>query len=192
MTCKINIIKPTEFTQFFKGKLCFFAFSPGKDSVESRQLLQIAKQQALEKILSPFTPSKPIAYDFHSPTDFPNLSLSISHTQTFGAIALAERKDHDSIGVDIELSKRDFNLKGTKFFMNPEEDASDLLELWTKKEAAFKACAPIYADCTLLKDLIIKQEKIFHKNRDIQIGAIKTCKINFEGENFILSLAKTI
>lgn len=74
---------------------------------------------------------------------FPNAGLSISHS---GHIAVAARVDDPSIlgfGIDLEIGRFP-KPESARFFLNPEErrfvESNDhLLQLWTIKEALFKA-----------------------------------------------------
>jgi len=189
MSCKINIIQPAEFSGFFQGTLSMFSFRSGKGPVTSKNHMEEAKQKCLQEILPCNNSLTPIKYNFHYPINFPHLSLSISHTKNIGIIALANRKDHDSIGIDIEKSDRAINPSTSKFFINSNDDQLNLLDLWTKKEAAFKAESPISPSCKLLKDLSINDNQYFLKASKRHLGKVKTCLFNYEGDEFIISLA---
>ena len=87
--------------------------------------------------------------------------MSLSHSKNIGIICLAKAADIQSIGIDLEFEGRKINPKSARFFMQPDEDHSNLLEAWVKKEAAFKAISPLYPDCKLLKQIRFQNNKFY-------------------------------
>lgn len=88
----------------------------------------------------------------------PSKLLSLSHGQKAGAVICVSRKAVDGVGIDIELVNRRLSERSMKFFINsfdenPKKNA--LLEMWTKKEAAFKAAAPKISTIKVLNHLWI-------------------------------------
>lgn len=76
---------------------------------------------------------------------FPQPRLSISHSATLAVAIGARRSDITGTGIDVEF-RRPFPPGAARFFLDPAEQrepagpGSDrLLELWTVKEAVFKA-----------------------------------------------------
>ena len=74
---------------------------------------------------------------------FPDISVSISHTTDYGAAICAKSDKFISVGIDIEKASRSFNKKVLKFYEHKLDSQYCELELWTKKEAAFKAIFPL-------------------------------------------------
>jgi len=77
-----------------------------------------------------------------SPLVFPHPQLSISHAH---GVAVAVRIcGVAGAGVDLELASRHADPRTVRFFLHPDEQPADispqrLLQLWTVKEALFKA-----------------------------------------------------
>ncbi len=99
----------------------------------------------------------------HHLKNYPNIRVSLSHTR--GLSAAVASKQLSSVGVDVEYIDRAFNHKASKFFLRDDDLEMPLLELWTIKEAAFKAIDPMGLKATdkdilVLKDLVVKDELI--------------------------------
>lgn len=85
-----------------------------------------------------------IAYHSNGKPHFGNSNkhISISHTQEFAAIAVADKP----IGIDIESKKRNAHVVADAFLQPQEieslqargDEKNEALRLWTAKEAAFK------------------------------------------------------
>ncbi len=93
----------------------------------------------------------------------PHIKVSLSHTR--GLSAAVASTQLSSVGVDVEFIDREFNLKTSKYFLREDDLEMPLLELWTVKEAAFKAIDPMGLKATdkdilVLKDLVVKDQSI--------------------------------
>lgn len=75
---------------------------------------------------------------------FPDPRLSVSHSGELAVAVGSRRRDATGIGIDVEF-RRPFPPAAARFFLDAQEtaDAGDgadrLLELWTVKEAVYKA-----------------------------------------------------
>lgn len=99
----------------------------------------------------------------HHLKNHPHIKVSLSHTR--GLSAAVASKELVSVGVDVEFIDREFNHKTSKFFLRDDDLEMPLLELWTIKEAAFKAIDPMGLkasdkDILVLKDLRVKDQSI--------------------------------
>ena len=187
MSCKIHIIQPIEIKNIFTGTLAIFEFHSSKNKLAK------AKQNCLKELLSInglAALQEEIKYDHHSLLNYPEISLSISHTVDVGIIAMAKAPHHKSIGVDIEWKDRPISSGTKKYFVNScdiIDKQDDLLDFWTKKEAAFKAYSPINPKCRLLKDIVISESKFKFKNTSNNLGTVKS--FNFKIGNKIATIS---
>ena len=88
----------------------------------------------------------------------PSKIISLSHGQKAGAVICVSRKLVEGVGIDIELNNRRLSERSVKFFINSFDESprkNTLLEIWTKKEAAFKAAAPKISTIKVLNHLWI-------------------------------------
>lgn len=99
---------------------------------------------------------------------FPHISVSISHTTDYGAAVCADSDKYLSLGIDIEKCSRSFNQKILKFYEHEFDSKYLPLELWTKKEAAFKAISPILSKLSNL-DVIFVIKHIWINNDEFGI-----------------------
>ena len=98
-----------------------------------------------------------IRYDYFE--NIPHITTSISHGQSAGAVICVNKKLTPGLGIDIEEESRVITPRASKFFINSSDEEienRDLVFFWAKKEAAFKATAPIKKEVKLLKDLWIR------------------------------------
>ena len=100
----------------------------------------------------------------HHLVKFPELAVSVTHTNSLAGAVVADRSLIESIGVDLEAVDRDFKPGILKFFLRPEDEIEAPLQLWCIKEAAFKAISPLYKEekQLVLKDIIVKSDGSFH------------------------------
>lgn len=106
-----------------------------------------------------------VLVDFQNLVNFPDYLTSISHTKGAGASALAKKSDYQSIGIDIEWSDRVMKEGTEKFYKHPEDsEYPNSLELWTMKEAAFKALSPLGFPGVLVLSKIIIRDGVFWTN----------------------------
>lgn len=69
-----------------------------------------------------------------------NLTLSLSHSSSTGAAAVAHRRDYRALGIDIELDQRPVKSDIIRRISHPEDLLQEDIVRWTLKEAIFKAC----------------------------------------------------
>jgi phosphopantetheinyl transferase (holo-ACP synthase) len=192
MTCNIHIIQVLEIRSFLNGVIGYFYFKPLTEVLETKKSLEKAKHKCIKALLKSIgieLNQTSTSYNYHYLNDYPELALSVSHTANYGVIALAKRENHESIGVDIEIKEREINALTSKYFVNEDESPNNLLEFWTKKEAAFKACSPVNPQCKLLKDLKIRDGHYYLKTSSPIIGEVQSFNYSIEGKDFIISIA---
>jgi 4'-phosphopantetheinyl transferase EntD len=146
----------------------------------------------------PLDSSRPEIINHHHLKNWPKLLVSISHTSnnglTIGAAAIHDKEQASSIGIDIEFSDRLVNKNTTKFFINKYDQINDtsLLHIWTFKEAAFKAIAPLLPEITLLNHLWIKKLEFGIVGDSKTLGTVKWKSIKVENKNVILTTAELL
>ena len=87
----------------------------------------------------------------------PDWKVSLSHAPEAGCVCGIKGDKVLGIGVDLEKQSRNIPHKSRKFFKNFKDQSDlDLLTLWTKKEAAFKAYAPHHSKLKILNHLWIQ------------------------------------
>lgn len=132
-----------------------------------------------------------VLIDFQNLPKYPGYLTSVSHTKGAGASVLAPKKDHLALGVDIEWRERILKEGTQKFFRHPEDSYYENdLELWTMKEAAFKALSPLGFPGVLVLSKIIIQEGIFwtKENPDLK-GKVETFNKTSLDKNLVISIA---
>lgn len=76
----------------------------------------------------------------------PAIKVSVSHSRTLGVLAVCDTAELAGIGVDVEMAARSLRPGVAARILNADDDpdlADDPLGLWVRKEAAFKALAPL-------------------------------------------------
>lgn len=71
--------------------------------------------------------------------NFPELTLSLSHSQTAGAALVGKRSELKSVGIDIEAKSRNVNDAVAERIHHQEDFTFNGLEAWCLKEAIYKA-----------------------------------------------------
>ncbi|OFZ20918.1 MAG: hypothetical protein A2202_01800 [Bdellovibrionales bacterium RIFOXYA1_FULL_36_14] len=130
--------------------------------------------------------------DHHHLEKLPHFLVSLSHTHNVGASVVASINECRSIGIDIEFSNRIIDPKTSKFFKTSyDHDHNDLLSLWVKKEASFKALSPLNVKETLvLTDIWVKKDE-FGLIKDHQsLGKILLNEENVLGQKLLVSIAQ--
>lgn len=129
--------------------------------------------------------------NFRHLKNFPQFVTSLSHTRGAGASVLANRADFLSLGIDIEWSERPMKKEAERFFRHPDDSVyENNLELWTMKEAAFKALSPIGFNGVLVLSKIIIQNGVFwtHEHPEI-LGQVELKRLNAGERMLTLSIA---
>lgn len=93
----------------------------------------------------------------------PNTKVSLSHTRGISAAVIST--EHQAVGIDVEFAQREFKDAVSKFFKLEQDLAIPTLELWSIKEAAFKAFEPLKTykaikETLVLKDLVVTNQHI--------------------------------
>jgi phosphopantetheinyl transferase len=125
---------------------------------------------------------------------FPDYILSLSHTKGAGAAVLSKRAEIASLGIDIEWSDRHLKEEAARFYRHSEDSAhyTDKLELWTMKEAAFKALSPLgFPGVLVLSKIIIQDGHFFTKERPDIRGVVTTYKKTVEDKHLWVAIAYT-
>ncbi|RPJ78798.1 MAG: 4-phosphopantetheinyl transferase family protein [Alphaproteobacteria bacterium] len=130
--------------------------------------------------------------NFQNLPKFPEYLISISHTKGAGASLLALKKDYLSLGIDIEWSDRHFKPEAQKFLRHIDDSTTEnLLELWTMKEAAFKALSPLGFPGTLVLSKIIIQNGEFWTNEKKELrGKVETLKLSSGDRELQIAIAR--
>lgn len=104
---------------------------------------------------------------------FPQFLTSLSHTKEIGAAVLVNRLLVMGIGIDVEWGDREIKAGAEKFFIN-KQDQHQLspIELWTAKEAAFKALSPLgtFPGTLVLSKIIIRGNQFYTAEEPQLIG----------------------
>lgn len=96
---------------------------------------------------------------FSSLEIFPDLTLSLSHTKTWGGAVLGDLAEYVSLGIDIEEDSRVVKDGVIEKISHPRDENLRKIEIWVLKEAAFKC---------LMNSGKFEKDVLF---RDIQISA---------------------
>lgn len=165
-------------------------FSATKDAfTNSREALKLLLQKDGHQILDLKQDLELINYQ--NLAKFPEYLTSITHTKGAGAAVLAKKSDYLSVGIDIEWSDRTMKLEAQRFFRHPEDSSyEDMIELWTMKEAAFKALSPQGFPGVLVLSKIIIQNGLFYTNEQPQIqGYVETQVKSFDNKKLYVAIA---
>jgi 4'-phosphopantetheinyl transferase EntD len=76
--------------------------------------------------------------NFHSLLRWPELTISLSHSQSMGAAIVAKKSQSKSIGIDIEPVDREIKPSIAERIKNPLDIETLGLEAWCLKEAIYK------------------------------------------------------
>lgn len=129
---------------------------------------------------------------------FPDFVLSLSHTKDAGAAVLARKSEVISIGIDIEWNDRMMKPGTEKFYRNQEDSFyPDNIELWTMKEAAFKALSPVYTSLDVpgvlvLSKIIIKEGVFYTQERPAITGTVSTHFFHSNERKMVISIARIL
>lgn len=192
MECKFDLIKIPEMEVWSDFSLIIFSIPLEVAAQEQKIWIKKGIQESIKKLLNSrnIVAKSELSYNHLTLNNYPNLAISVSHTKNYGLVGLAEKNTFISIGVDIELSNRLFENRLAKFFAHSTEiNNTTLLELWTKKEAAFKALSPTSTECRLLKQIEFQEENFSLQNSPHQ-GITTTFNHHFQEQNFLISIAR--
>lgn len=105
----------------------------------------------------------------------PQLTASISHTNDMATSAMAMKKDHLAVGVDLERTDRSMKEGADKYFCNEKDkfDNYSLLEKWIIKEACYKAFSNLLNKDFLLKDISCLESMATYDNIECKYKLIK-------------------
>lgn len=123
--------------------------------------------------------------------NYPQFVLSLSHTRGAGAAVLGNKAEVRSLGIDIEWADRNLKDEAGRFYKNPEDSVYDnKLELWTMKEAAFKALSPLgFPGVLVLTKIIIQDGEFFTKERPEIRGRVTTHLKNLDNKKLWVAIA---
>ena len=192
MTCKLNHLQLPEKPRSFLGEMALFKFEQEESPSETIKNLSLAKEAAIRHVVKKLNPQIPelnTAYNHHHLIDSPQLLLSISHTKNLLLVIVADSSNYKSIGVDLEYADRKISPRTSKYFVNKRDQVKTLLKLWTEKEAAFKACAPLNDQITLLKQISIRNDQFSAETEYPLHGSVSSIKVVIEERELIISLA---
>ena len=186
MKCNFNRVYVTEIPS-----LHLIAFEI-TDGTPDRLAIKNSVQNAIKTLLIDmgFEKIKDFSYGFLHLNAIERLAISVSHTRNLGIVALTDKRYHKSIGIDLEFHQRQVRENSKKFWINQDDQLEDpLLNLWVKKEAAFKAISPINSDCKLLKDLIIHGSRFRNSTEPKVTGQVFNFQRKIFERDVLLSIA---
>jgi phosphopantetheinyl transferase (holo-ACP synthase) len=131
--------------------------------------------------------------------DAPHLLASLSHTKDVAAAVIGTANDQLlSVGIDLEWAERKLKPGMEKFFINEHDDIEKYqgLELWSLKEAAFKAISPLLVNWSyqrfVLNHIWIKGLEFGLIGNQQSIGCLHLKKEMHRDRQLIISLAELI
>lgn len=125
----------------------------------------------------------------HHVTGSEHLLVCLSHSERVSIAYLVDRNNElgvSSIGVDLESKHRIISKKVQKYFINELDSYGDILGLWCKKEAVFKAVNPLFPRCRQLLDIVIQSDdKFYIRNNEKLTGVVYQTEV----EGHVLTFA---
>ena len=193
MKCNYVTIQLPENLSWFQGRVRLYHLS-GQHKKPSLAEQRNFAQACLEQMIYQYGPNglTNFNHDHLSLKSAPQTLVSISHAGTTGGACISPREKHLSIGMDIEDQNRNIPQKTKKFFMNEYDDQEydeNLLDLWVKKEAAFKAISPLKKEIKTLNDLFIRGNKFYDRKSLQQAGPVDSCKITLQEQSILMAVA---
>jgi phosphopantetheinyl transferase (holo-ACP synthase) len=129
--------------------------------------------------------------NYHNLKKFPDLLVSLSHTKGAGAAVVASKEYYVSLGIDIEWCARVMKKEAERFFRNSQDSIyENNLELWTMKEAAFKALSPLgFPGVLVLSKIIIQNGRFWTDELPERKGEVTTSVKSFDNKKLCVSIA---
>lgn len=102
--------------------------------------------------------------NFNTLKKFPQLTVSLTHSGTFGAAVLANRSEYRAVGIDLELKTRVVKAEIKARIANPTDANLTNIELWCAKEAAFKCLmnTEMFSKNIDFKEIVVGADFWFH------------------------------
>lgn len=149
----------------------------------SRQALQ--ESLKIQGIQTPLTNIR-LTKDYRL-KNFPSLIHSLSHTHGAAAAYSAKVEQVQTLGLDIEWDDRIVKEQTYKFYIRPYEDQKYTpLEIWSLKEAAFKAFYLLGSAPKGLKDIILSDNYALFKNQKLNL---RLKKEKVENKTLLIAMA---
>ena len=170
---KLDLMKPKIITPSWSKaaevKVKFFYFQNGQQGPRTETKNQLVRLLDLDENKKNII----INHDFFS--RLPEWKVSLSHGPQAGIVGAVKGEFIKGLGVDIENRNRLITDRSKKFFQNEKDEKdTELLHLWTKKEAAFKALAPHMKGLKILKHLWVSKNLFGHINSEVPSGEVYT------------------
>ncbi len=155
-------------------------------------------QKSLQKALGGFGLSCEVDLEItnhYNLKQYPQFCASLSHTGNIGAALLSSINKYSSVGIDIELKGRKITPGAQKYYFNEHDKPdSNPLDIWIKKEAAFKAISPLlskfrWKKVLLLKHIWIKRDKFGLMGRKKVLGKILKLDRKLGNREIIIAVA---
>ena len=123
---------------------------------------------------------------FQSLKNFPELTISLSHSREVGVALVGHQKTYQSLGVDVEYSDRVVKDAIIQKVANPLDAKLSNIDLWVLKEAAFKCLmnSGKFSTPVLFTDIVVSAKNWSHPPSALA----GECEIRQE-QNLILGLA---
>jgi phosphopantetheinyl transferase (holo-ACP synthase) len=129
--------------------------------------------------------------NFRELAAYPQFLTSLSHTKNLGAAVLVNKSEVMGIGIDIEWQDRLIKPGAEKFFVNiQDKHALSPIELWTAKEAAFKALSPLgtFPGVLVLSKIIIQDNNFFTQEEPHLIGQFRV----YHQSDYVFTIASLL
>ena len=121
---------------------------------------------------------------------YPEYVVSLAHTDNIG-VSFTTNKKVQSLGIDIESKSRSISNKISKWIINKQDIKEELLNMWVKKESAYKALWPLYHDkiTFIYNDIIIRNNIFYLENFENNKGQIRLFKKMINNKEYLISAA---
>jgi 4'-phosphopantetheinyl transferase superfamily len=134
----------------------------------------LLSRQALEDCLKTFG-LDPLIKDlrlstYHSLLNFPQLTISLSHTKEVGAALIGQRQHFRAVGIDIEHEERIVKDSISERVAHSEDATLRKIELWCLKEAVFKVLmnSGAFEKPVEFSSIRIAKKKWFHSPSELE------------------------
>lgn len=127
--------------------------------------------------------------------NFPDVQCSLSHCQN-GFSCIYTTSPDLFLGIDLEPRTRIINPNSKRFFSSQNDTSEPLLNLWVKKEAAFKAIhhyvlrKDLHSPPTGLHEITVCHDKFYFEDKVGNKSKIQGDFLDFSSEDFIHFAAK--
>jgi phosphopantetheinyl transferase (holo-ACP synthase) len=127
--------------------------------------------------------------DFKTLRGEPEWTFTVAHSTGCSAVWLVSREKCENIGIDIEPNDREISSSVDERLRSPQDpSAISTLELWTAKEAAYKALTREQQHNLSLFDIVIRENLFTIGNEEIS-GQLLRFPLEKSANKFQISIA---